>query len=54
MLRYITELEFISYKLSPEPTYSCHCAVDACLPNEKQFFLASSGPGTCSENSIEQ
>jgi hypothetical protein len=54
LLRYITELESVSYKLSPEPTCSCHCAVDACVPNEKQLLLASSVPDTCSENSIEQ
>jgi hypothetical protein len=28
--------------------------MDACVPNEEQLFLASSVPGTCSENSIEQ
>jgi hypothetical protein len=54
MLRYITKPEFISYKLSPESTCSFHYAVGACLPNEKQLFLASSVPDTCSENSIEQ
>jgi hypothetical protein len=42
MLRDITKLEFSIYKLSPESTCFFHCAVDACLQNENQLFLASS------------
>jgi hypothetical protein len=49
--------EFGSYKLSPESTCSCPCAVDVWLLHEclkKAFLPCKSVPGSCSENSIEQ